>query len=59
VKIAPGEDTYCLGRYPEPLLDKPMHTALHVRKRIHLTGDGLLDAKGLRNNANNKKKCEI
>jgi len=36
-----------------------MHTTLHVKKPIHPTRDGLLDAKGLRKNANNEKKCEI
>jgi len=40
-------------------LDKPIRTALHVRKRIHSTRDGLLEAKSLRNNVNNEKKCEI
>jgi len=59
VKIAPGEDAYRLGGYLEPLLDEPMHTTPHVKKHIDLTRDSLLDAKGLRKNANNEKKCEI
>jgi len=58
-KIAPGEDTYSLGVYPEPLLDKPIHTTLHERRRIHLTKNGLLEAKGLCNNVYSEKKCEV
>ena len=53
------EDTYSLGVYPEPLLDKPIHTTPHMRKRIHLTKNGLLEAKGLCNNVHSEKKCEI
>jgi len=59
VKIGPGEDTYSLGGYHEPTLDKPMHTTHHVRKCIYLIRDSSLDTKGLRSNANNKKKWDL